>query len=96
MTSYVNQLDEVSMKKLYKKFGNNFDLIIDDGMHSPLANLNFVLSSIEYLKKGGCLVIEDINFDSISIWKTISSIIMIKHKNHLIKCKKAFVFIIYK
>lgn len=96
ITSYVDQLDEHSMRKLFKKFGNNFDLIIDDGMHSPLANLKVILSSIKYLKKGGCLVIEDINFDSISIWKTISSIITIKHKNYLIKCKKAFVFIIYK
>ena len=95
-TSYVDQTSEASLRKLFKKFGKNFDLIIDDGMHSPLANLNVILSSIEYLKKGGCLVIEDINQNSIFIWKAISSIIGIKHKNILIKCKKAYVFIIYK
>ena len=95
-TSYVDQTSEASLRKLFKKFGKNFDLIIDDGMHSPLANLNVILSSIEYLKKGGCLVIEDINQNSIFIWKVISSIIGIKHKNILIKCKKAYIFIIYK
>ena len=95
-TSYADQTSQASMRKLFKKFGNNFDLIIDDGMHSPLANLNLILSSIEYLKKGGCLVIEDINHNSISIWETISSIIVIKYKNFLIKCKEAYIFIIYK
>tara|TARA_B100001027_G_scaffold215590_1_gene189890 strand:- start:2943 stop:3752 length:810 start_codon:yes stop_codon:yes gene_type:complete len=95
-TSYVDQTSEASLRKLFKKFGKNFDLIIDDGIHSPLANLKVILSSIEYLKKGGCLVIEDINQNSIFIWKVISSIIGIKHKNILIKCKKAYIFIIYK
>ena len=95
-TSYVDQTSEASLRKLFKKFGNNFDLIIDDGMHSPLANLNVILSSIEYLKRGGCLIIEDINQNSILIWRVISSIIGIKHKNFLIKCKKAYIFIIYK
>ena len=95
-TSYVDQTSEASIRKLFKKFGKNFDLIIDDGMHSPLANLNVILSSVEYLKKGGCLVIEDINHNSIFIWKTISSIIGIKHKNFLIKCKETYIFIIYK
>ena len=89
--SNINHLNE-----FLQLYGNNFDLIIDDGMHSPLANLNLILSSIEYLKKGGCLVIEDINQNSIFIWKVISSIIGIKHKNILIKCKKAYIFIIYK
>ena len=81
---------------LLKKFGSNFDLIIDDGMHSPSANLNLILSSIKYLKKGGCLIIEDINPNSISIWETISSIINIKYKNFLIKCKETYIFLIYK
>ena len=84
------------MKKVRPTSSNYFDLIIDDGMHSPLANLNVILSSIEYLKKGGCLAIEDINQNSILIWRVISSIIGIKHKNFLIKCKKAYIFIIYK
>ena len=47
-TSYVDQTSEISIRKLFKKFGSNFDLIIDDGMHSPSANLNLILSSIIY------------------------------------------------
>lgn len=95
-TSYVDQTSESSIAKLFKKFGNSFDLIIDDGMHSPSANLNVILSTIKYLKKGGCLVIEDISYNSIAIWHTISSIVGVKHKNFLIKCKEAYMFIIYK
>jgi len=95
-TSYVDQTNEVSIKNLFNKFGNNFDLIIDDGMHSPSANLNLILSSIKFLKKGGCLVIEDINPDSILIWETISSLVNFKYKNLLIKCKESYIFLIYK
>jgi len=65
-------------------------------MHSPSANLNLILSSIKFLKKGGCLVIEDINPDSILIWETISSLVNFKYKNLLIKCKESYIFLIYK
>ena len=95
-TSYVDQTKELSISKLFNKFGRNFDLIVDDGMHSPSANLNFVLSCVDYLKKGGCLIVEDINPDSIFIWETISSIINLRYKNYLIKCKQSYIFLIYK
>lgn len=37
-----------------------FDVIIDDGLHTPLANKETFLNLIEYLKDDGSLYIEDI------------------------------------
>ena len=95
-TTFVDQTNQKSMELLFKKFGSNFDLIIDDGMHSPLANIIFLITSIKHLKKGGCLVIEDISPNSLTIWKIISIIMNSKFKNILIKSKTSYVFIIFK
>ena len=95
-TSFVDQTNQKSMDLLFKKFGGNFDLIIDDGMHSPLANMIFLITSIKHLKKGGCLVIEDISPNSLTIWKIISIMMNPKFKNILIKSKTSYVFILYK
>ena len=38
----------------------NFDIIID-GIHDYKGNINFFENSIEYLKKGGVYIIEDVN-----------------------------------
>ncbi len=95
-TYHVDQTKERSLKKLFKLLGNNFDLIIDDGLHSHTANLNVIINCIKFLKKGGCLVIEDISLSSKSIWKTISFITNFKHKSYLIKTKNSYVFLIFK
>ena len=95
-TYHVDQTKEKSLKKLFKFIGNNFDLIIDDGLHSHTANLNVILNCIKFLKKGGCLVIEDIGLSSKPIWETVSFIINSKYKSYLIKSKNSYVFLIFK
>jgi len=95
-TRYVDQTSFKSIKKLYKSFGGNFNLIVDDGLHSHTANLNLIIYSMGFLRKGGCLVIEDISLKSKSIWQTISVIVGFKYKCSLVKCKKSFIFLIYK
>jgi hypothetical protein len=63
-TFEVDQLNTSSINKLWKNINkNNFDLIIDDGLHSYDAALNFFLNSIEKLKDGGLYIIEDIDFE---------------------------------
>ena len=95
-TYHVDQTNEKSLKKLFKLLGNNFDLIIDDGLHSHTANLKVIINCIKFLKKGGCLVIEDISLSSKSIWETVSFIINFKYKSHLIKAKNSYIFLIFK
>ncbi len=95
-TYYVDQTDLKSLKKLYKKIGSNFDLIIDDGLHASYANINVIISSLNFLKKNGYLIIEDIPFKTLSIWEVVINILNKKYESQLVKAKKSFIFVIKK
>ena len=46
---------------MWKKIGiKNFDIIIDDGLHTTDANINLFLNSFKKLKKNGIYIIEDV------------------------------------
>ena len=60
-TFYVDQLDTNSIKSMWETIKvENFDIIIDDGLHEPEANYNFFINSFHKLKKNGVFVIEDV------------------------------------
>ena len=47
---------------MWEKTGvEKFDIIIDDGLHEPKANLNFFFNSIHKLKENGIYIIEDVS-----------------------------------
>ena len=61
-TFYVDQLNQESIIEMWKKINKkNFDLIIDDGLHTLDAGLIFFKHSFSYLKSGGLYVIEDVH-----------------------------------
>lgn len=55
-----SSMDKNQMDKILSSIGN-FDLIIDDGLHTLEANLSTLEIAFPYLKDGGYYVIEDIN-----------------------------------
>ena len=61
-TYEVNQLNPASIKDMWSniKF-DNFDIIIDDGLHTLEAGLTFFQNSFEKLKEGGIYIIEDVD-----------------------------------
>lgn len=70
-TFYVNQLDTNSIKYMWDTINlENFDIIIDDGLHEPKANFNFFINSFHKLKKNGVFIIEDVSFRNIKILKS--------------------------
>ena len=95
-TYYVDQTNLKSLKNLYKKIGSNFDLIIDDGLHASYANINVIISSLNFLKKNGFLIIEDIPIKTVPIWEVVINILDKKYESKLVKTKKSLVFIIKK
>lgn len=96
-TFFVDQTSNESLDKLKNNFKEKFDLIIDDGLHSPDANINTIRFALDLIKVGGSIVIEDINPKSISIWKSISYLIPSeKYKTQIIKAKGALMFLITK
>ena len=76
-TFYVDQLSTESLQKLASNVGSNFDLVIDDGLHSPDANVNTLLFGLSVVKTNGWVVIEDIGTTPChrSIWLVIASLI---------------------
>ena len=74
-TYYVDQTNPSSLRVLEKKVGKGFDLIIDDGLHAPHANLEVILFGTKLLKQNGWLIIEDINQASVPIWQVVTNIL---------------------
>jgi hypothetical protein len=60
-----------SLEILPKNFLNSVDILIDDGLHSPVANINTIYFANQLLKKNGFLIIEDINKNAINLYQVI-------------------------
>ena len=95
-TYYVDQTNIKSLEKLFNKVGKNFDIIIDDGLHAPYANISVIITALNKLKKNGWLVIEDIPKIAKPIWETICCLINLKHYSVLIETKNTYLFLINK
>jgi len=62
-TFYGDQLDASSLDEMWSSSelkDTVFDIIIDDGLHNPKANINMFRSSMHKLRAGGVYIIEDI------------------------------------
>jgi hypothetical protein len=93
-TFIVDQTNLDSFGIVSESIGCDFDLIIDDGLHSPDANLNTLAFALKHLSPRGFIVIEDIPEAALSIWKSLSYLILNSGFNTLIvSSKSAYVFI---
>jgi hypothetical protein len=95
-TFFVNQLEEESLRQLILALPKRIDLIIDDGLHSPDANINVVKFAYFILKKNGWLVIEDISYSALSLWKVIARVIQEDFESYIINDDGTIVFAIRK
>lgn len=60
-TEYINQLDSVSIEKFWSTLAQkDFDIMIDDGLHTFDAGVTLFENSVQYLDKNGTYIIEDI------------------------------------
>ena len=60
-TYYLDQLDTRSIKEMWKKIKiKNFDIIIDDGLHTKESIINCFINSFKKLKNNGVYIIEDV------------------------------------
>jgi hypothetical protein len=93
-------LDQTSNKswvKFKEKLrGLQFDLIIDDGLHSPLSNLKTICHSLDLLSPSGVLVIEDIAERSLPYWLIFCEIGMEGYKCQIVQAGKCYLFLLSK
>ena len=93
-TFYVDQLDSKTLISLFNELPDDMDLIIDDGLHNPEANINVLAHGINKIKIGGWLVIEDIHNTTMDIWKVIAMIIPDNYNKYLLRARKGNLFAI--
>jgi hypothetical protein len=91
-TFFVDQTDLSSFDALGQRVDRNFDLIVDDGLHSPNANIAVLAFSLKRLKPGGWIVIEDIAERSLPVWEVIAALLPLDYEPHLISGKAGMVF----
>jgi len=92
-TFYVDQTEPQTFEKLGLNLPNDFDLIIDDGLHAPSANLITLQFGLSKVKIGGWVIIEDINRAALAFWETIAAIIPKGcYETHILATKAADVF----
>lgn len=81
------KVDQNDLESLFEldTFRVKFDLIIDDGLHYQLSNLNTLIYALSSLNKGGYLVIEDIGSWTIDTWKVVNFILSKYYKTQIIE-----------
>ncbi len=74
-TFVVDQTDLTSLARLGDSVGTDFDLIIDDGLHAPHANLAVLLFAMNRVRPGGFIVIEDIARCTAPLWEVAMALV---------------------
>jgi predicted methyltransferase len=69
-TYYCNQTKPIEIITLFDSLNIQFDIIVEDGLHTFDANIIFLNNAIHYLKKGGYYIIEDVQPKDDSLWKS--------------------------
>lgn len=96
-TTYLDQTVYSTYLQLNSSFGvSTYDLIIDDGLHSPEANLNTLKFALQYLSTDGWLIIEDIPERSLPVWQTTLVLLKNEYSCWIVNCKGFYLFVVYK
>lgn len=93
-TFHVDQTDLHSIEQLAAQLPMEFDLIIDDGLHAPNANIAALIFGLGKLRRGGCLVVEDIHPDHVPVWQVISALLPDTHRKFLVAARGGLLFVI--
>ena len=72
---------------------NSVNLLIDDGLHSPEANLKSLIHGPRYISKGGFLVIEDIHERTLPVWRIVNSLTPNTWETWMIRSNRAYLFV---
>lgn len=91
-TFFVDQTDLASFDALAQNVGADFDLIVDDGLHSPNANIAVLSFALPRLRPGGWLVVEDIAHCVLPVWRVVATLLPDEFKPYIIAAKNSIVF----
>jgi hypothetical protein len=94
-TGVVDQMDLESWNSVPDRLlQEKFDLVIDDGLHSPSANLNTIISTKGLLSERGVIVVEDIAERSLDVWHLLGQLGIPEHELRILAFPRAFCAVI--
>ena len=92
-TFFVDQTKPETLQAVAQSVGSGFDLIIDDGLHLPHANLNTIEVLLPLLKPDGTMVVEDIDRIHLHYWRAAQAVLP-QHDTCLTERRGGWIFII--
>lgn len=95
-THYVDQTDPRSFEALKAELEGGFDLVIDDGLHSPHANVRTLEFGLSLIRPRGWVVIEDIGPPALPVWKAVAAMLPEQFACRLFKAEQSFVLAVQK
>lgn len=94
-THFVDQTKPETFEALARLFEpKSFDLIIDDGLHTPEANINTLKFSLSLIKDDGTIIIEDVNETVYDFWDVAFSFLEPVYECHFIRSRKSIIIMI--
>jgi SAM-dependent methyltransferase len=93
-TFYVDQTDPRSFGAVGEAVGDDLDLIIDDGLHAPHANLATLSFALDRLKPGGWFVVEDIPQWALPVWQVVPALLPESYDCAIVAFKDAYTFVV--
>lgn len=91
-TFFVDQTQPNTFASISNIVPKDFDLVIDDGLHSPNANIESLRFGLGIVKCGGWVVIEDIGFEVLPFWHVVAALLVPQYRCHILKSEKALIF----
>ncbi len=92
-TYFVDQTNLASFDQLATQLPiGDFDLVIDDGLHSPNANIATLAFGLAAVRKGGWVVVEDIGLAALEFWQVVAALLPPKFAARLFRSGGFLVF----
>lgn len=93
---YVDQTDATTFQALDAHIPDGLDLVIDDGLHAPNANLATLSYGLHKVRHGGWVVVEDIGPPAVPLWQIVYALLSRGLECHLLRGTMSFVFAVRK
>lgn len=86
-TFQIDQTDLNQLEMIDNLVGADFDLMIDDGLHSLKSSLNSLKVFLRLVRIGGFVVIEDIPDYSVHVYNLVAKLIYPHYQSSLVPCR---------
>ena len=93
-TFVVDQTSAASLDALGRSIEGDFDLVVDDGLHAPNANLSVLIFALPRLKPGGWLVIEDIKPVAVPFWQVVALLLPEGYRPRIVASGGVVLFVV--